>query len=384
MYVACLVIAACGGGGDSPASTEIAAWSVGADPVVSIGGDDDRPDYLVYGVVNATRLSDGRIAVGLQGSSQVKYFNRVGVHVSTAGGEGDGPGEFRGIFSMVRSDGDSLILLSRSPGLTWLSPSGDYLDSSSFDIWSIGSQPCRIGEGNWHPLGDGSLLAVMEDNFGNPGCPVTPPSPWRQSALIGRQDPTREGFDTVAIVPGTERNSPNYRVYGKSALIASGPDRLYVTDTGSDTILVLGYDGDTLDVFTTPFDVLSVPQFAKDADVRRFTGRDGAEKIGNAYDYPETYPRIGRLVLDTSGNLWVMAYPSIGGQISSWRLASTYAFLVEEGGARWTVLSPAGDVIAHVRTPPGLFPLEIGEDYVLGVSKDEYDVESVELYTLAR
>ena len=51
----------------------------------------------------------------------------------------------------------------------------------------IGQQPCRNGEGNWFPLPDGTLLAMMEDNFGIPGCLESPASPWRQTALVGRQ-----------------------------------------------------------------------------------------------------------------------------------------------------------------------------------------------------
>ena len=131
------------------------------------------------------------------------------------------------------------MVLSRSPGLTWLDPAGEYARSLSFDIWSLGGQPCRIGEGSWFPLPDGSVLTIMEDNFGIPGCPDSPPSPWRQTALLGRQTPPSPDFDTITIIQGTERNTPNYRVYGKSAVIATGEDRLYAMDTGSDTILAL-------------------------------------------------------------------------------------------------------------------------------------------------
>lgn len=35
-------------------------WTVGSVPLASIGGDDQRSDYLLYRVVGATRLSDGR------------------------------------------------------------------------------------------------------------------------------------------------------------------------------------------------------------------------------------------------------------------------------------------------------------------------------------
>jgi hypothetical protein len=59
-------------------------------------------------------------------------------------------------------------------------------------------------------------------------------------------------------------------------------------------------------------------------------------------------------------------------------------FIVEDGGARWRVVGRDGDVVAEVRTPPHFYPLEIGEDFVLGVSKDEFDLQTVVKYSLTR
>lgn len=231
---------------------------------------------------------------------------------------------------------------------------------------------------------DGSLLTVLEDNFGIAGCPPTPPSPWRQSALIGRQDFSRESFDTIAILPGTERNTPNYRVFGRSLVLAAGPSRLYAADSGSDSILVLGFDGDTLQVFDNPFDRHEVPASAKTRGIRRFIDQAGKERIGNTYLYPQTYPRLGRMIVDTEGNLWMMEYPRLLEPIASDQLVRPLGFIVDPDGARWMVLSQRGQLIAQVMTPPGLFPFEIGSNYVLGITKDEYDVEAVQLHALIR
>ena len=40
--------------------------------------------------------------------------------------------------------------------------------------------------------------------------------------------------------------------------------------------------------------------------------------------------------------------------------------------------------MAEVHTPPGLFLFEVGLDYILGVSIDDYDVQTVKLYSLRR
>jgi len=57
------------------------------------------------------------------------------------------------------------------------------------------------------------------------------------------------------------------------------------------------------------------------------------------------------------------------------------------GGAErstWTVLDPVGRALARVSTPPRTRVLEIGTDYVLGVTLDELDVELVTLWRLRR
>lgn len=376
--------ASCGEGRSGATAGDVGRWEVVPEPLVAIGGSDEREDYLLYGVVGATRLSDGRIVVANQGSSELKLFAASGVHERTVGGAGDGPGEMRGIFQLVPLPGDSLLVLSFRPGLSRFGPDGTFARSTPVDLWSVGGVECRSGEGNWYVLPDASLVTILEDNLGSSGCPPTPPSPWRQSGLIGRYGVETGSFDTLAILAATERNSPNYRVFGKSLLLGLATDRVYAGDTGSDVILALGLEGDTLATLPTPFEATPVPARARATEVRRFTRPDGSTELGNPYLYPEAYPRFGRLLVSRTGNLWVMAYPVVEEPISSHRLARTSAFLVEPRGARWRVLHPDGSPAAEVRTPEGVFLLEIGEDYVLGLSRDELDVETVGLYRLVR
>ena len=358
-------------------------WAVSAQPRVVIGGHDERQGYLLHAVAGATRLTDGRIVVADQGSGTISFYDPQGIHLLTVGGKGGGPGEYQLIIQIRRLPGDTLLVLSRQPGLTWLSPEGRYLRSARLDVSSLTRQPCRMTE-EWHLLGDGSILSVLEDNFSGSHCPPRPENPWRQSGLIARSVSLDGHFDTLGIFPATERNSPNYRAYGKRLVVAFGQDRVYSGDTGASEIPVLDFGGDTLDILSSPFEPVAIPAEAKQADVRRSTLPDGTVRSFNRYDYPDYYPLFGRLLADELGNLWVMAYPQLREPISSWRLERLYGFVVEEGGARWRVLDPNGKTIAEVRTPPGFFPLEVGRDHILGVHKDEFDVQSVQIYALDR
>ena len=48
------------------------------------------------------------------------------------------------------------------------------------------------------------------------------------------------------------------------------------------------------------------------------------------------------------------------------------------------VYDTEGRLLARVATPPGVEVLEIGADYVLGITRDELEVERIVLHTLTR
>jgi hypothetical protein len=48
------------------------------------------------------------------------------------------------------------------------------------------------------------------------------------------------------------------------------------------------------------------------------------------------------------------------------------------------VFDPDGSMIARLSMPGGFLPTQIGDDFVLGITRDELDVEHVRLYGLHR
>ena len=82
---------------------------------------------------------------------------------------------------------------------------------------------------------------------------------------------------------------------------------------------------------------------------------------------PPTMPAFTDFLLDSEGNLWVKRFHP------SW-----------EEGNRWGVFSPDGEFYGNVDMPIGLEVMDITADYVLGVTRDDLDVERVELLALRR
>ena len=82
---------------------------------------------------------------------------------------------------------------------------------------------------------------------------------------------------------------------------------------------------------------------------------------------PGQRPAYGPILMGEAGDLWVGAYahPS---QLSS----------------RWDVIDSGGAWLGSVEMPEGFRPLQIGGDWILGLSRDELDVERVELRSLTR
>lgn len=81
----------------------------------------------------------------------------------------------------------------------------------------------------------------------------------------------------------------------------------------------------------------------------------------------EPLPLFGELFGDDEGRVWLPAYA-----VASQR----------NGYPSYAVISPSGEWLGRVEAPPGLRVLDVAGGRVLGVVKDEMDVESVVVYGL--
>ncbi len=82
---------------------------------------------------------------------------------------------------------------------------------------------------------------------------------------------------------------------------------------------------------------------------------------------PRTFPAFSDLEVDATGHVWVGEYRRPGDE-----------------RPRWSVFDSEGRLLGSVGTPPGLTIFEIGGDYVLGRSTDEFDVEHVRVHQLIK
>lgn len=82
---------------------------VATEPAVSIGLREGAALYLLLRVRAAGFLPEGRIFVSNGGSREIRLYDPEGRFLGSAGGAGDGPGEFTDLGTAGSYRGDSLF-----------------------------------------------------------------------------------------------------------------------------------------------------------------------------------------------------------------------------------------------------------------------------------
>jgi hypothetical protein len=77
------------------------------------------------------------------------------------------------------------------------------------------------------------------------------------------------------------------------------------------------------------------------------------------------------MIVDADGNLWV------GDWVSGFAPP-------QRTPERWYVFDPEGRLFGEVAMPAGFRPHDIGSDWLVGVTRDELEVEYVEVYELRK
>jgi hypothetical protein len=84
--------------------------------------------------------------------------------------------------------------------------------------------------------------------------------------------------------------------------------------------------------------------------------------------FPPVIPaHANRMYAADLGNIWLQEY----------RIGSGEPY-------RWSVFDPNGQWLGIVQTPAQLTVNEIGKDYIIGVWRDDLDVQHVRIYSLVK
>lgn len=365
-----------------PVWTQATAWRIDEAPALEIGRVDGPEAYQLDRVRGAVRFSDGRIAIADGGSRRIRYYDSAGRHLRDAGGQGGGPGEFQSLIRIVAMPGDSVAGWDASARrLTVFDGNGRLGRTVTFD--GVGGISVTLRG----VLGDGSVILtpgeeIMELRSREPG-------EYRRTLVYLRFAGDGAFIDTIATGPGAERVA--YRegtsfgardiLFGRDHHLVLAEDRVYMGDSDTYAIAVLGPDGaPTRSIrrlveprVVTRRELEQAVQQANDERMRlairmaELSGGTVAEPDPVDFVHRDTYPAFDRLLADSDGNLWVRAYPA-----------------PEAESHGWSVFDPDGRWLGDVQLPGGLEVYEIGHDHLLARWQDEFDVDHVRMYRVEK
>lgn len=362
------------------------ALRVASEPSVRIGQVMGEGAAQLFRVRGAVRLDDGRIAILNGGTQEVRVFRPDGEFLTQFGGQGDGPTEFQFAAHLSLVPPDTIVVWD---GRTW--------EASWFDALGslIRSEPGRnqladlvpeerLVEGGAALPGTGMLLNAYK--FGarpTPGEARRPDLDLVFVATAAEKSHVLEGnFDGMEQVSLTlqGRNGSAPVPFGRSAFFAVGgrPPAIWGGDT--DVFELRQFDAyGRLERLVR----LNEPrQAVTDDDVADFLDRSaramraagvpdsiilGQMEMVRSVAPADSMPTFRQVYVTTSGGAW-LAFRS------DWLPGST--------GRPYHVLDADGRWLGIVRAPSGAQILEIGDDYLLALHRNELNVEFVELYAL--
>lgn len=350
-----------------------APWRLSDEPTLQIGRMDGDPAYMFDRVRAALRLSDGRIAVGNIGSYEVRFYGPDGRHLRSVGRKGAGPGEFNGMTFLRRLPGDTLMVFEGVVGrITLLGPDGRLARMEQAPVMD-GLAVDAQGR-----FTDGTLLASRNvARFRE-----VPAGMRRDTLLWMRVDPRTKRVDTLPTTPGSEsfvnvsRAASGMVMMGMMSFpfmrdvhTAMVGDRYWQGASDAYELVLRRADGTPERIVRRRVKAVPVAGAYLDS-VRRVREAESGPAAGSAIDavpLPDRLPAFARILADDEGNLWV--------QRTKWP-----GYVPTE----WDVFDPEGTMRGTLAMPAGFHPTHIGGDFVLGVWKDEDNVEYVRMYRLAK
>jgi len=347
------------------------AWTVDPEPVLRIGGIGAGGPAALYRVSGAQLLADGSIVVA-DASRELRRFDPAGRYIGHYGGPGDGPGEFRHVSRLRRVGNDSLFVFdARAFRVTVFGPDGSVVRSAHIPI-----QPGGLY--GWLTAGDGSLFLIRGSGFGID----TPDGIHAVTYTLYRVRPGAEMADSLGSWPGVEMAirtsgrtvSAVTRLLGHNTYFATGDSVLYVGTNDRYEIERRRLDGRLVGLVHRCASARRANRALMEAVIAaRLDGIDDdtqrrhTEAVLREMAPPEGVPAFRSLLVDDSGNLWVGRYALPGDR--------ERVFDVFDRRGQW---------LSVVRLPSAFAPTHITRDVVLGVERDELDVESVVLLHLRR
>jgi hypothetical protein len=344
------------------------SWRIAPSPRLRIGTVDGSDAETFHRVTHAARLSDGGIVVLNNGTKEVRYYASTGSHERTVGRSGAGPGDFRTFSGLQVTAGDSVLVFDAlNNRVSIFDAMGELSRIATFRLPDAGGAARIMGR-----AGTGSFLAS-----------VTRAASWDESNTgeIVHEISTVIRYDAGGHIETTlgDFEHTEMAVYDRGAgpralpppfwrrrLMVLRGDDIITGHTRSFELHEISSEGVVRRILRTNIAALPISSEDREPYVGQAARSPDLEEVIRLFGFPETHPAFNRILVDKSGNLWVELHVRAGDD------------------ARWSVFDHRGHWFTDVRVPSSFQPMEIGDDYVLGVWRDDLDVEHIDVRDLVK
>lgn len=346
---------------------ERAEWVIG-------DGAPESGGVVLHGVVGARMLSEEVVVIAEASSQQVIRVDLGTGGVARWGGAGDGPEEFRGL-SGVFDLGDGGIGVHDGSRGRYVELDGEGRLIRDTGLPALGpDRPTVIlvGEGTAAPTPYVALVT------GFPRAPVT--GPYRGTGPVV---PLAAQEDTIALIRGAETfagdGGAGFVAFGRTTLLAGGSDGLWIGDTEDPAVEFISGTGQASRIVRwTSERSLALTEERRDrlwAELEERAREPERSMIGrfrSILPFAERKPAFGALVAGPEDRIWV------GEPIPPEILMLEEPWPAQE----WVVVDFSEESAVRLITPPGFQLLQAGEDFVLGLHRNEVGIETVRLHRI--
>ncbi len=380
---------------DAPRWDDASAWRVGSEPALTIGVVDGEPEYQLFRASRVFALSDGRIVVANNGTSEVRYYDTSATFLFSLGGRGGGPGEFESMQWALPTNADSVIVFERDGSVSIFDHQGRFVDVIRLET-RIKATPEYVGR-----FTTGDYLTMRQPELSVQEYLEQPMGERRESLEALSHDhtgivqgtlqvfPHRSIHTQMRDIPGTGARKPIQLPvwFAPSTAVVAFADSFYLGTGDTYEISLFDSRGVLHRIVRRQHEPRAVTQADIDRGIEYYRGAWGEEpKGGGEYvhaqlewmaDTPanERFPPYGRdFLVDAEQNLWVERFEPQG-----WYEDGVRGFPM-----RFDVFESSGRFLGAVEMPDNFRPTDIGHDYVLGLSEDDLEVQYALKYQLVK
>ena len=348
------------------AAAEAPRWRLAPRPLLEIGAAVGDTTVTFGRVHDALRLRNGRIVVADRQASQLRIFDHGGELLAAAGRAGDGPGEFRDPRRVLECARDSVFVYDPAHDrVSVFSAAGTF--SRSFHVELPRPPPL-------YRLGCSRERLLVAEAW--PPLTHEPEGPFETEAPISLADASGNMISVLGDFPGQERvgnpRGSNPRVFGQETFVGASAAGVYVGVSSRYEIGVFSTEGEIEAVFgidlpARPVTDADVEQYAEQETAREGLSADRAREIAGDLreQVPEHFPFFDRLLVASTGDVWVRRYAK-----------------PTDESHRWDVFSGTGAYRGSLEVPGAFEPLDVDDDRVTGRWRGRLDEAYVRVYRL--